>query len=45
VLDGVGHFPHVERPGDVVALLDDFIDTTSPSTQAVAAPMANQPYA
>ena len=45
VLDGVGHFPHVERPGHVVALLDDFIDTTSPSTQAVAAPMANQPYA
>lgn len=45
VLDGVGHFPHVERPGRVVALLDDFIDTTSPSTQAVAAPMANQPYA
>jgi len=45
VLDGVGHFHHVERPGDVAALLDDFIDTTSPSTQAVAAPMANQPYA
>jgi pimeloyl-ACP methyl ester carboxylesterase len=45
VLDGVGHFPHVERPGDVVALLDDFIDTTSPSTQAVAAPVAERPYA
>jgi pimeloyl-ACP methyl ester carboxylesterase len=44
VLAGVGHFPHVERPSNVVALLDDFIDTTDPSTQAVAAPIAEQPY-
>jgi pimeloyl-ACP methyl ester carboxylesterase len=29
VLEGVGHFPHVERPADVVDLIDDFIDTTS----------------
>ena len=29
VLDGVGHFPHVERPTDVADLIDDFITTTS----------------
>lgn len=29
VLGGVGHFPHVERPGDVVDLLDDFIASTN----------------
>lgn len=28
VLTGVGHFPHVERPGEVVDLIVDFIDTT-----------------
>jgi pimeloyl-ACP methyl ester carboxylesterase len=28
VLPGVGHFPHVEKPNDVVDLLDDFITTT-----------------
>ncbi|GJF18059.1 hydrolase [Mycolicibacterium cyprinidarum] len=39
VLPGVGHFPQVERPRDVVDLLDDFIATTSQSTQA-AMPVA-----
>ena len=29
VLAGVGHFPHVERPTEVVDLIDDFITTTS----------------
>ncbi|MBB2991965.1 pimeloyl-ACP methyl ester carboxylesterase [Mycolicibacterium iranicum] len=29
VLPGVGHFPHVETPNDVVDLLDDFISTTT----------------
>ena len=28
VLPGVGHFPQVERPGEVVDLIDDFISTT-----------------
>jgi pimeloyl-ACP methyl ester carboxylesterase len=32
VLEGVGHFPHVERPTEVVDLLDDFITTTSEMT-------------
>ena len=32
VLEGVGHFPHVERPTEVVDLLDDFIATTSEMT-------------
>ena len=31
VLPGVGHFPHVEKPTEVVDLLDDFIATTSPA--------------
>ena len=34
VLEGVGHFPHVERPSEVVDLIDDFIDTTSQPTDA-----------
>ena len=34
VLAGVGHFPHVERPGDVVDLIDNFIDTTHQPTDA-----------
>jgi pimeloyl-ACP methyl ester carboxylesterase len=29
LLEGVGHFPQVERPTDVVDLIDDFITTTS----------------
>jgi pimeloyl-ACP methyl ester carboxylesterase len=29
VLEGVGHFPQVERPTEVVDLIDDFITTTS----------------
>ncbi|ULE32260.1 alpha/beta fold hydrolase [Mycobacterium sp. IDR2000157661] len=28
VLEGVGHFPHVERPTEVAELLDDFISTS-----------------
>jgi pimeloyl-ACP methyl ester carboxylesterase len=31
VLTGVGHFPHVEKPNDVVELIDDFIATTAQS--------------
>jgi pimeloyl-ACP methyl ester carboxylesterase len=34
VLEGVGHFPHVERPSEVVDLLDDFINTTGQPTDA-----------
>ncbi len=33
VLPGVGHFPHVEKPNDVVDLLDDFIATTNQTAQ------------
>jgi pimeloyl-ACP methyl ester carboxylesterase len=36
VLPGVGHFPHVERPNDVVDLIDDFIATTTPFSSATA---------
>jgi pimeloyl-ACP methyl ester carboxylesterase len=32
VLEDVGHFPHVERPTEVVDLIDDFIATTSEMT-------------
>jgi pimeloyl-ACP methyl ester carboxylesterase len=34
VLEGVGHFPHVERPSDVVDLIDDFINTTGQPADA-----------
>lgn len=37
VFEGVGHFPHVERPSEVAELLDDFISTTGrPATPAPA---------
>ncbi|OBB48140.1 alpha/beta fold hydrolase [Mycobacterium sp. 852002-51961_SCH5331710] len=39
VLEGVGHFAHVERPSDVVDLIDDFINTTGrPAEQPVTHP-------
>ncbi|MEO1055445.1 MAG: alpha/beta fold hydrolase [Actinomycetota bacterium] len=34
VLDGVGHFPHVEAPELFVELLGDFIDSTDPGVDA-----------
>src|ERR1700722_2866398 len=34
VLEGVGHFPHVESPTAVVEILDDFIVTTRPIARA-----------
>jgi pimeloyl-ACP methyl ester carboxylesterase len=34
VLEGVGHFPHVERPSEVADLIEDFIKTTSQPTDA-----------
>jgi pimeloyl-ACP methyl ester carboxylesterase len=43
VLAGVGHFPHVERPSEVVDLIDDFINTTSQSTDAAAEPVDEAP--
>lgn len=39
VLPGVGHFPHVERPGEVADLIDDFVSTTSQSPQAAVTPI------
>ncbi len=38
VLEGVGHFPHVERPSEVADLIDDFISTTCQPTDAVERP-------
>ncbi|KUI04003.1 alpha/beta fold hydrolase [Mycobacterium sp. IS-3022] len=38
VLEGVGHFPHVERPSEVVDLLDDFIATTPDGADPAPAP-------
>ncbi|MGK2883118.1 MAG: alpha/beta fold hydrolase [Mycobacterium sp.] len=35
ILPGVGHFPHVESPDEVVAILDDFIEATAPSPDLV----------
>jgi pimeloyl-ACP methyl ester carboxylesterase len=42
VLEGVGHFPHVERPSEVVDLIDDFISTTCQSTDAVERPRSSR---
>lgn len=36
VLPGVGHFPHVEKPIEVVDLIDDFVATTSNDTTSTA---------
>jgi len=41
VLEGVGHFPHVERPSQVVDLIDDFIESTSQPTDAVERPRSS----
>lgn len=35
ILPGVGHFPHVESPDEVVTILDDFIEATAPSPDLV----------
>ncbi|MCB0947737.1 MAG: alpha/beta fold hydrolase [Mycobacterium sp.] len=43
VLPGVGHFPHVERPNDVVDLIDDFIDTNGRPGESIHPPSAEQP--
>jgi len=32
ILEGLGHFPHVERPDEVAALFADFIATTKPAS-------------
>ncbi|BBY76136.1 hydrolase [Mycolicibacterium parafortuitum] len=41
VLDGVGHFPHVEKPDVVVDLLDDFIALTEqPSRRRPETPIS-----
>lgn len=31
VIEGVGHYPHVERPGHFVEILRQFLETTEPS--------------
>jgi pimeloyl-ACP methyl ester carboxylesterase len=41
VLADVGHFPHVERPTEVAELIDDFIETSTQSPQAVISPTAD----
>ncbi|MDZ4266985.1 MAG: alpha/beta fold hydrolase [Mycobacterium sp.] len=43
VLTGVGHFPHVERPGEVADLIEDFIETTPSSVQSITSPLLKQP--
>ena len=42
VLAGVGHFPQVERPSEVVDLIDDFIATTAQTAGSIEQP-ASQP--
>ena len=38
VLAGVGHFPQVERPSEVVDLIDDFIATTAQTAGSIEQP-------
>lgn len=38
ILEGVGHYPHCEAPERFLALLVDFIDTTTPARLAPRAP-------
>jgi pimeloyl-ACP methyl ester carboxylesterase len=33
VLEGIGHFPHVEAPGAVADILEDFISSTAPQAR------------
>ncbi|PQD97393.1 alpha/beta hydrolase [Mycobacterium sp. EPG1] len=40
VLDGVGHFPHVEKPDVVVDLLDDFIALTEQPSRRPETPIS-----
>lgn len=35
ILSGVGHFPHVEAPDEVVAMIDEFIEATAPTPDLV----------
>jgi pimeloyl-ACP methyl ester carboxylesterase len=41
VLDGIGHFPHVEAPAAVVDILEDFIAGTAPQAARRAHPIAS----
>ncbi len=36
VLEGIGHFPHVEAPAAVAEILENFIATTTPATDVAA---------
>ena len=39
VLPGIGHFPHVEKPNEVVDLIEDFVTTTSNDTNSATSPV------
>lgn len=36
VFEGAGHFPHLERPDDFLAVLDEFLDETRPASNSHA---------
>ena len=36
VLEGIGHFPHVEAPMAVAEIIENFITTTTPATNLAA---------
>ena len=36
VFEGAGHFPHLERPDDFLAVLEDFLRDTRPATNSHA---------
>lgn len=35
ILPGIGHFPHVESPDEVTAIIDEFIEATAPTPDLV----------
>ncbi len=39
VIEGVGHFPHVEAPAAVADILEDFIASTTPQTTGSSVPL------
>lgn len=41
VLPGVGHFPHVEQPGAVIDLIDEFVSTTATDVEPVESTALN----
>ncbi|BBY20362.1 alpha/beta fold hydrolase [Mycobacterium stomatepiae] len=42
VLEGLGHYPHVEAPAAVADILEDFITSTAPQATGTSVPLGTQ---